>query len=198
MAYIPGKPAANDIPAQSQSILQTNSTEINTQFGYDHFAFDSVSNNGKHHQCTLHTEATPSNATGASDIALFCNPSLQLTFARPSGGSTIAMTTSVDPYNGNSSGNDVNRGASWLALGMMIQWGTRTGLGVGEFPVVFGTAFSITAFSVILQVQAGTSSTNTIAYIKNGTVSSTGFTIKVPTGSTVVDDIYWMAIGSKA
>lgn len=50
MSYTPGIPNANDLISSSQSQIQTNFTQLNTQFAIDHVAFDAGANNGKHKQ----------------------------------------------------------------------------------------------------------------------------------------------------
>lgn len=57
MVYLPTIPAANDKPAQSQPQIQTNFTELNTQFSTEHIAFDSAINNGQHKFVTLKRSA---------------------------------------------------------------------------------------------------------------------------------------------
>jgi hypothetical protein len=53
MSYNPSIPQPGDIPSQSQSQFLTNFTQLNTQFGTEHFAFNAASSNGKHKYVTL-------------------------------------------------------------------------------------------------------------------------------------------------
>lgn len=57
MVYLPNIPAANDKPAQSQPEIQTNFTELNTQFSSEHIAFDAGADNGQHKFITLKRSA---------------------------------------------------------------------------------------------------------------------------------------------
>lgn len=57
MVYLPNIPAANDKPAQSQPEIQTNFTELNTQFSSEHIAFDAAADNGQHKFVTLRRSA---------------------------------------------------------------------------------------------------------------------------------------------
>ncbi|MCE5319400.1 MAG: hypothetical protein LLG04_18800 [Parachlamydia sp.] len=57
MVYKPTIPAANDRPAQSQSEIQENFTQANTQITREHNAFDSAAADGKHKFVTLQRSA---------------------------------------------------------------------------------------------------------------------------------------------
>lgn len=81
MVYLPTIPAANDKPAQSQPQIQTNFTELNTQFSTEHIAFDSAINNGQHKFVTLKRSAgVPPAGTDmimAQALTIAGNPYLQ-------------------------------------------------------------------------------------------------------------------------
>lgn len=68
MSYIPGIPNANDLISSSQSQIQTNFTQLNTQFAIDHVAFDAGANNGKHKQITLENVAAPGAQTDPQSV----------------------------------------------------------------------------------------------------------------------------------
>ena len=57
MVYLPTIPAANDKPAQSQSEIQENFTQLNSQFLTEHVAFNAAADNGQHKFVTLKRSA---------------------------------------------------------------------------------------------------------------------------------------------
>lgn len=59
MTYQPGIPLPSTDMSESQQDLLDNFTQLNTQFGNDHVAFDETSNNGKHNKATMLEQATP-------------------------------------------------------------------------------------------------------------------------------------------
>ena len=74
MVYKSTIPGAADIPNQSQSQIKENFTQLNTQFGTEHTAFDSATNNGKHKFVTLPVGAGIIPA--GTDFALSVGPTI--------------------------------------------------------------------------------------------------------------------------
>lgn len=65
MSYDPAIPQPTHTPAQDVSQILTNFSQINTQFGIEHTALNSATNNGKHKYITLpSTPVTPAVLAG--------------------------------------------------------------------------------------------------------------------------------------
>ena len=62
MSYVPGIPAANDVPSSSQGQIQTNFTQLNTIFDVDHVTFDAAIDNGEHNRITFNSPIADPNA----------------------------------------------------------------------------------------------------------------------------------------
>lgn len=84
MVYLPSIPAANDKPAQSQSQIQQNFTQLNTQFGVEHVAFDAATANGQHKSITLQKivagAATGTNVVISQSLTPVGNPFIKADF----------------------------------------------------------------------------------------------------------------------
>lgn len=63
MSYTPGLPTANQSFKETQGPINTNFTVANTAFGVDHVNFQTVTNQGNHHQITFDANNVPGAVT---------------------------------------------------------------------------------------------------------------------------------------
>lgn len=85
-------------------------------------------------------------------------------------------------------------GYSWLAGGMLIQWG-QSAVASGTNTISFPIAFSGTAYSVTITPFRSNSNVDQV-YLSPGTISSTQFGCR-NTSSAGITSISWIAIGPK-
>ena len=102
MTFNPNIPGASDLLSQSQSEIQTNFSSSNTSFGVDHYAFDSVSNNGLHQFVTTPNAAVP---TTVNDPKLYgFQPTANIGTIQFSKGPSDAVASPVTMLYSSSSG----------------------------------------------------------------------------------------------
>ena len=122
MVYLPTIPAANDKPAQSQSEIQENFTQLNSQFLTEHVAFNAAADNGQHKFVTLRRSAgvvpVGDNMVIAQALTPAGNPYVQALNATSIFSIPLVYTTTVAVLVGTSNLID------FAALGLVPQAGT--------------------------------------------------------------------------
>lgn len=120
MVYLPTIPAANDRPAQSQAQIQENFTQLNTQFGAEHVAFDAAANNGQHRYITLQRMAvaapTGTNVRISQDTTVVGNPFIKVGFAADYYSIPLMSSVSAPIPGGSHTTTIVDFGAAGLNL----------------------------------------------------------------------------------
>lgn len=144
MTYNPNIPQATDIISQSQPLILTNFSQLNTVFMVDHVEYDNATagDRGKHTSST-YVEQAVAPATGAAEEALYSAAIGGTTriFVRPPSSGAAYQLTATPPSAGAT-------GYSYLPGGILIQWGTFTWAGanvtqIQNFPISFSTAYQV-------------------------------------------------------
>lgn len=125
MVYLPTIPAANDKPAQSQSEIQENFTQLNSQFLTEHVAFNAAADNGQHKFVTLKRSAgvppVGTNMVIAQALTPAGNPYVQALNSTTIFSIPLVYTT---PANIAIPGAGTNNLFDFAALGFVPQVGT--------------------------------------------------------------------------
>lgn len=198
------------IPRTGQSLgvtkvaIQSNLDSLAMTQNVDHINMnDSSGNQGMHKFVRFPSQITPpSSGTNEWDIfnsLLSAGASLtqEIFLQKPNNGGTYALTASaIGPINGAT-------GVSWLAGGIYIQWSnpaldstSPTPQPIQDnSPFLFSSPFPNQCFGVILQ-GVKTGNTPVSLWVKDTTLTRTGFSIR--TNSTVgeFNRIYYIAIGN--
>ena len=187
MTYNPNIPLATQTIASTQSPIQTNFTQINSAssgFAVDHQTLTDNVNGGKHNQISFLQQS--GDPTAANNINFLYEKSsggkneLFMRRASNDGSAVIQMTY------GTPSGTTT--GSSFLPGGFTIAWGVSGATGNNGSVTI---AALTTIYQVTFTINDSSVSPGSRAYL-----SSTGgnaFTIKVPTGGTVI--LSYVAIG---
>ena len=126
MVYKPNIPASTDKPAQSQPEIQTNFSELNTQFSLEHVAFNAGADNGKHKFVTLQRSAgivpAGTNLIVAQALTPSGNPYVQVASPTRLFSIPLTYTTPVAIHIIAGSGN--RNLIDFAALGFVPQEGT--------------------------------------------------------------------------
>lgn len=178
-------PNPNNDPADDAPVMRTNSQSIQDIILTDHVGYNNTKG-GMHNQVTFAiNQSAPGFATGKSDL-----------FANTASGQSW-------PFWQNASGifqmlgNAFSAAASgYLTFpnGIILKWGTKTGMTQGNNTVSFSPVFPTAAFIVIVQPIRTTTTDADNLYVRTGTLSASGFTI-VNTSSSI-PTAYWFAIGN--
>jgi hypothetical protein len=141
MPYNANIPQPGDIPAQSQSQLLANFTEIYNLIGVNHVNFGAAGE-GKHNYVTMPVQgATP--VTAAGELALFSQISAisglpAMAWVQQSAGTVVEFSTSGNLVSG------------WFRTvsNILVKWGQATGTGIFTFnyPVIDGLGQTIPPF----------------------------------------------------
>lgn len=174
-----------DVDYQS---LQLNFQQANISFGINHYPFtDNTANNGKHKfvEMPILTGIPPGLAS--AEFTLYSK--------NVSGNSQLFSTRGVTGIEVQLTGPGVpittTNGSTFLAGGLLIQWGKKATPG-STGSVIFPVAFSSAPFSIQLTLQRTSGSQSvTIDNATPPSVSQFNYLSSSP-GS---DFLYWMAIG---
>lgn len=187
MTYNAGIPNATDLISVSQGQIKTNFTQLNSQFGIDHVAFNTGSGNGNgfHKQVTIPTPLV-SNPTLSGTYGEFYTKSVSGTtqgfFANAS---TVTQLTGASSISGS--------GYTTLPGGVLMQWGSGSysnGNSV-PFPVNFPTA--VFALQVTINIASTLSAVGYNGYT-SGSAPFAGFIFRTSASGGV--PISWVAIGN--
>lgn len=147
MTFNPNIPQPNDLISDSQAQLQTNFSQSNSIFNFDHVTFDDATsiNRGKHRHST-YIEQLVDPTTLANEMAVYSKDvgGLSRLFYRNESNGSVIPLTGFDPTSG---GN----GRVFLPGGIIMMWGqfspvTNAG-GFFAFPIPFPNNI----FTAILQ-----------------------------------------------
>jgi hypothetical protein len=181
-------PAANNSPADDQSVMLTNNVSISGLISVDHVGFD-TSGGGQHAQVTFNNTNIPTPVMGSyAPPTLFTN--------------TVAGLPQLFFYSGDA-GHSANQsspstivanGSVLLMGGIILKWGNAnvtSPSGVVTFPV----AFPNNCFAV----QATVNRSGANICVALDTVSTTGFKAYGTVGnnaSSIAFTLYYLAIGN--
>jgi hypothetical protein len=208
MSYQPGVPTGSVPLNQDYLNLQTNFSQINTQFLVDHVPLTSTSGtppNGYHtavHLVPVSTTASnpPNNQpingyTATTGYGQVLNAQIndgintdEALFFLSGGNRLMQLTRNFVPV-------AATNGYTFLPGGLILQWGIKTVTASSTTPLLFATnniAFPTSCFNVSVTGIRANSGGDGI-FVLTGSVSNTGFTFRNGSGSIV--QAYWMAIG---
>jgi hypothetical protein len=144
MVYLPNIPQPTDNPStQSQAQFLENFTQLNTQFGIDHSAFNAISNNGLHKKATIVTSGVGIDPLAVANAGIVFTKSevggttVDL-FYRTSGGNSL-------PLSPRAYGQCTNAGVTY---GYNIASITNTG--AGYYTIAFTTALANLNYMVFI------------------------------------------------
>jgi len=188
MTYNPSIPQPTDLISVSQGQILTNFTQLNTQFGIDHTAFNPGSGNGDgFHKKVTYNVPQSVDPTPAGVASVLYTKSVsglgQLFFANSSVVTRLTGATTTG-----------TSGSTFLPGGIIMKWGTVTLPGTGFNQPVSWTAtggnFPTAFFAVVASSAQSTSVTLSCATA----FSTSGFTaIKSSSSGTLI--ISYIAIG---
>lgn len=218
MAYLPNKPAANDLLSNSQGDIQGNFLTANTVIAINHFPFDDVStNSGKHKFVTMPLfSATvfpppttiPANIAGegviytlnansvstSNEVNLFYTPG-----TTPASVDAYQLTRTITTAAAQF-GTQTNYptavpnqigGWTFLPGGLLLQYGQMICTGATT-DVVFPVSFTDNASPYSITATRNNNSSSTTSYgIPQATKTGFKFAQSATSGATY----YWMAIG---
>ena len=190
MAYQTNFPQGTDRPSQSVAQFQDNFTQLNTQFGIDHYPFVSPTNQGKHQKVTMPVQGADP-ATAASELAEYVKTlgAFSELYLRRDSNGTIIQMTSQDPEVG---GGFPSYGQSFLPGGVQIKWGYLNVPAGGDNTATFTLLVpALTAFPNFGLIGFATAyNTSSQFNVKN--VTQTSITIGSPGGGNCL----WVALGA--
>lgn len=147
MTFNPNIPQPNDLISDSQAQLQTNFSQSNSIFNFDHVTFDDATsvNRGKHRHST-YVEQLVDPTTLANEMAVYSKDVSgfsRLFYRNESNGSVIPFT-GFDP-------TVATNGRVFLAGGIILMWGNfNPVINAGGF-FAFPTPFPNNIFTAVLQ-----------------------------------------------
>lgn len=169
--YVSNVPLSNQSLGQTQPIINTNFTVLNTNFGVDHVDFTnsppiSGGNGGRHNTVTLVQQAASPTSVTTAPI-LFCksttsntlNNDIYFVASANDGGASVQLTTTkITPT---ASGN----GVSFLPGGVIINWGTYViSSGSSSKAVTFASAFPNNVYCLVITPQGPVSFNNSLTF----------------------------------
>lgn len=182
-------PFEDNNPSEDQPNMKTNTNSNDSIFNVDHFSFNN-NKGGSHKQVTLTNEAAP--GLGDGDGVLFA--------ALQNGNSWPAWQNGVfiDTFMNRAPLHAANGYAS-LPAGLIFQWGART-LDANadtirdDSPFLFTLPFPTSVYVVTLSAAKASSGAEGL-WVKTGTLSTTGFTIRTSASAGQLTTLYFFAIG---
>ncbi len=182
LSYNNTVPAANNNPSVDQPQMLVNTTSISSIVNQDHIGFGQ-NNGGTHRQVNMYNQATPPLI---NDLNLYSNISV--------GANSLWVQTptlNLPLFAGQPTGGVT--GATSVIGNIQFRWGLKTVATNADTAVVFPIAFAGgQCWNVLLTAIRNNSGSDTV-FIKTGSVSGAGFTIKNNSGS--ITQVYWFAIG---
>ena len=206
MSYTPNVPLSGQSLGGTRNPINTNFQVINTAFGVNHIALTDIGA-GKHLFLQMPQQLTaPSTASNEGGVytKVSTNPAeTDLFYRGQSSGFEYqltkvisASTATFGTYTTYVASND--GGWTFLAGGLLLQYGKRSVNSGGSFAVTFPVAFSSNPFSITLAGTRGTTNSSSV-FVVQGSESTTGFSIFNTSGAAGgIVNCYWMAIGVKA
>ncbi len=182
MTYNANIPQATDLISVSQGQILANFSQLNTQFGIDHVAFNPGSGNGDghHKQATFDASVTPAAPTGTQSVLYpkTVGGLIQLFFQNATATTQLTGLSSVIG----------NPGYVFLPGGLIMKWGFSA---VTGSPVAFSPVFPTAAFAMVV---TGTSTLYTGGFVVSA-LGPGGYTLTRTSGSGNTG-YYYIALGN--
>jgi hypothetical protein len=169
MPYNPTIPQANDIPAQSQTLILENFTELNIAEARDHIALG-LANSGHHNRVSL----TNAGVAPTTPWGLFATAAGMFLHTAAADHNITAVTAAGGQYN------------TVLPSGLIVKFG----LG-GTANITFTNAFTAHIHGIYLS-NTGDATTTGVSITWPYPAGHTGFNVTFVGG---VHNFYWLAIG---
>lgn len=198
--YSTNVPQAAQIIDITQKPIESNFLAINEWINKNHVGFSDSVNYGKHNFTNLYFQNSDPS-TSATEMALYSKATPggpnagELFYRYPSNGTVVQLTGGGT---GSSSSTTTLTGYSNLPGGLMMKWGTATGIVPGSNVITFPTgAGAIPAFTT--EVMSLTYSVSPVSYTESApcpyisNITLTNFTFTVP--NTFSSAVNWLAIG---
>lgn len=206
MTFNPNIPLGTDNLSTSQGQMLANFSQLNTQFGVDHSAFNTGSGNGDgtHKNVTFNAPPTPiptPSGTGSSVYPNLVSAAQELHFKNAaqatqitSGGLPIwkGGTPGTDGVVTATTGGNSSSGTLNLPNGVILKWGVKNSI-VDSSVVNFPVAFPNSCFSVQITGLRDDVFPRAL-YLKPG-FNKTNFTVRIKTSSGNMAITYF-AIGN--
>lgn len=196
MSYQPGIPTGSVPLNIDYKNLQTNFQQLDTIFGIDHIPYSQLPNQGYHTKVHLVPAAPPAFTAGTGQLVSTTTTDIntdQSLYWLTGANRLLQLTMNFDSVK---AGN----GYTFLPGGIIFQWGITPLLAAGSYTTVtFATsnkAFPNACLSVMLTriSDQGTSPSANSVFVRDSSVTSTGFQITNTTSSSS-QFAYWWAIG---
>jgi hypothetical protein len=185
MTFQPNIPQPSDLISISQNDILQNFQAINSSWNVNHVDFNSVGA-GKHNFVEMPIQGSDP-AGAANEFTLFSKTNTggnnELFYKRDNSGTSYQLS-GTDPTR-------AAKGLSFLPGGLLLQWNLEGTVSDNQ-SYTFLTAFSATPYSIVLTPVRDATAERSM-YVKNGSVSTSGFQIRTSSGS--FNGLYWMAIG---
>jgi hypothetical protein len=146
MVYLPNIPVGSDRPSLSRGQIQTNFSELDTQYGSDHVAFSGSTLNGSHNKVTLNQLALD-QSTLANQLSVYAKSLTTNSVAQPeiyvrqqSNAATPILLTRGNP--------NPNNGEGGCYGGLQIRCGSTT-LNSQNQSFTFSTKFPTACLGVV-------------------------------------------------
>lgn len=214
ISYNLGIPDAPNNPSVDQPKMKANNDAIAQYVAVDHIDFG-VAHSGVHKQVQMPLrgggtgtippglfagEGTLYTKTGGTDTQLFYSPDASGNEYQMTRAITASFTATFGQFavdGAPPAGTISTFGWTFLPGGLMLQYGTITGLGVSNLPasrtVNFPVAFTNTPYSINITVRRDNAADADSSISRTVPPTTTGFTYVID--SSTADALYWQAIG---
>ena len=189
MSFTPNIPASGQSLGQTRQAILNNFAILRSTIAVDHVDVN-ASGNGKHKYVHLTDQSASIPTTAANELVFFnklVSGTARLFLRQPSSGTQIQMS-GINPLSS-------TNGYTFLPGGILLQWGSQAKTG-NQTPVTFPIQFDA-IYSITISTQTTSSTADLTAGVRNGTVTTSGFSINCSSSGNVTA-FYWMAIGTKA
>lgn len=199
MAYTLNIPAATDIPAQSQPLMQDNCNQIATALAVDHGAFNAATE-GQHDKISF----TGTGAVPATNFGLYATAAAMLL---RNNGTNIDITSKTFTHPTYTAGG-VNSTSNYFFLpcGLIVKYGTRQTLGTGSLaapinldgigPVIFNAIPFVLVAATRMPISSLGVGAEIFACVRNLTSAALDVATRGSNGLAIAGSIQWLAIGT--
>ena len=196
--YTQNIPNPPNLPSQDVKNMQTNTNSIFSIINVDHESFGSALNiDGRHKQVSLINQTAP-GVPGNIGGVIFAN--------NPAGTSqpfwqNAASTTQLFGFSSTTAPVAANPGLTYLPGGLIMIFSSQTIDNNAQTirdnsPFLFPLGgFPTNCFTVLFNAEKSSTGAEGL-WIKSGTLSNTGFTIKTSASSGQLSPFYYVAIGN--
>lgn len=190
--YYNSVPDSNNDPSSDQPNMLTNTQSIEGIWAIDHFSFGVGADiDGRHKQVSMQNQSAPGLPTGFNGV-LYCNSNY------PVWQNAANSSNKIATYIGTPTA--ATQGTSFLPGGIRIIWSSQTQDNNGnsirnDSPFVFPFGgFTTTCYTVLFNAEKSSTGAEGL-WIKNSTLTNTGFSIRTSASNGQLSPFYYVAIG---